>query len=148
LIRFSNELSPARVTNSGVMVGLGEETDELLEVFRDLAAAGCDILTFRLYLRPFQAIIHVHLANRVTDHPFHLTHLRRQGVAVIGTSRKVPGSDEPSATIADRHADLVAKLVRLSRLALGDALHRRLMHAVDLVFVMPLLGMDVARRLK
>jgi lipoic acid synthetase len=34
------------------MVGLGEETVELLEVFRDLAATGCDILTIGQYLRP------------------------------------------------------------------------------------------------
>ncbi len=34
------------------MVGLGEETSELLEVFRDLAATGCDILTIGQYLRP------------------------------------------------------------------------------------------------
>ena len=40
------------VTKSGVMVGFGEETHELLEVFRDLAAVGCDILTIGQYLRP------------------------------------------------------------------------------------------------
>ena len=34
------------------MVGLGEETRELLEVFCDLATAGCDILTIGQYLRP------------------------------------------------------------------------------------------------
>src|ERR1700757_3613311 len=32
--------------------------------------------------------IHMHLADRVTDHPFHLLHLCRQRVAVVGTSRK------------------------------------------------------------
>jgi lipoic acid synthetase len=34
------------------MVGLGEETHELLHVFRDLAAVHCDILTIGQYLRP------------------------------------------------------------------------------------------------
>ncbi len=34
------------------MVGLGEETHELLAVFRDLADVGCDILTIGQYLRP------------------------------------------------------------------------------------------------
>jgi lipoyl synthase len=52
LLRYSKELSPGGVTKSGVMVGLGEETGELLEVFRDLAAVGCDILTIGQYLRP------------------------------------------------------------------------------------------------
>jgi lipoic acid synthetase len=34
------------------MVGLGEELDELLTTFRDLAAVGCRILTIGQYLRP------------------------------------------------------------------------------------------------
>jgi lipoyl synthase len=52
LLRYSKELRPGGITKSGVMVGLGEETYELLEVFRDLAAVGCDILTIGQYLRP------------------------------------------------------------------------------------------------
>jgi lipoic acid synthetase len=52
LLRFAKALRPESVTKSGVMVGLGEETHELLAVFRDLAAAHCDILTIGQYLRP------------------------------------------------------------------------------------------------
>lgn len=52
LLRSSKELRPAGITKSGVMVGLGEETHELLDVFRDLARVGCDILTIGQYLRP------------------------------------------------------------------------------------------------
>lgn len=52
LLRYSKELNPAGLTKSGVMVGIGEETPELLEVFRDLANVGCDILTIGQYLRP------------------------------------------------------------------------------------------------
>jgi lipoic acid synthetase len=52
LLRYSKEMRPAGLTKSGVMVGLGEETRELLQVFRDLAAVGCDILTVGQYLRP------------------------------------------------------------------------------------------------
>ena len=52
LLRYAKELNPGGVTKSGVMVGLGEETGELLEVFRDLAAVHCDILTIGQYLRP------------------------------------------------------------------------------------------------
>jgi lipoic acid synthetase len=52
LLRYSKELWPTGITKSGVMVGLGEETRELLEVFRDLASVGCDILTIGQYLRP------------------------------------------------------------------------------------------------
>jgi lipoyl synthase len=52
LLRYGKELRPAMLTKSGVMVGLGEETPELLRVFADLAAVGCDILTIGQYLRP------------------------------------------------------------------------------------------------
>ncbi|HEV2112874.1 MAG TPA: lipoyl synthase [Terriglobales bacterium] len=45
-------ISPATVSKSGLMVGLGEEMDELLAVFRDLAARQVDILTVGQYLRP------------------------------------------------------------------------------------------------
>jgi lipoyl synthase len=52
LLEYAKELNPTGVTKSGVMVGIGEETAELLEVFRDLAAVNCDILTIGQYLRP------------------------------------------------------------------------------------------------
>ena len=42
------------VTKSGVMVGLGEEWGELLEVMDDLRAVDCDVLTMGQYLRPSQ----------------------------------------------------------------------------------------------
>jgi len=52
LLRYSKEINPGGTTKSGVMVGIGEETHELLSVFRDLSAVGCDILTIGQYLRP------------------------------------------------------------------------------------------------
>ncbi len=52
LLANSKKWDPAVVTKSGVMVGIGEETVELIEVFRDLGACGVDILTIGQYLRP------------------------------------------------------------------------------------------------
>lgn len=40
------------LTKSGLMVGLGETTDELLTTFRDISETGCDILTVGQYLAP------------------------------------------------------------------------------------------------
>jgi lipoic acid synthetase len=40
------------LTKSGLMVGLGESVDELLETFRDIRDTGCDILTVGQYLSP------------------------------------------------------------------------------------------------
>jgi lipoic acid synthetase len=68
LLRYAKELRPAGLTKSGVMVGLGEETAELLEVFRDLAAAGCDILTIGQYLRPSRD--HLPMARLYTPREF------------------------------------------------------------------------------
>ena len=52
LLQKAKASAPATVTKSGVMVGLGETMDELLEVFRDLGSRGVDILTVGQYLRP------------------------------------------------------------------------------------------------
>ena len=68
LLRYAKELRPASITKSGVMVGLGEETHELLEVFRDLADVGCDILTIGQYLRPSRD--HLLMARLYTPREF------------------------------------------------------------------------------
>lgn len=52
LLRYVKELRPDMVTKSGVMVGLGEEGEELLEVFRDMREHSIDVLTVGQYLRP------------------------------------------------------------------------------------------------
>jgi lipoic acid synthetase len=68
LLRYSKTLNPKGLTKSGVMVGLGEETSELLAVFRDLAAVGCDILTIGQYLRPSRD--HLPMARLYTPREF------------------------------------------------------------------------------
>jgi lipoic acid synthetase len=52
LLSNAKQWDPTTVTKSGVMVGIGEETSELIEVFRDLGERGVDILTIGQYLRP------------------------------------------------------------------------------------------------
>jgi lipoyl synthase len=46
------KFSPTAVSKTGVMVGLGEDMDELLQVYRDIAAENVDILTIGQYLSP------------------------------------------------------------------------------------------------
>jgi lipoyl synthase len=55
LLDRSRRYAPGIPTKSGVMVGLGEEHDELVATFRDLRDAGCGILTIGQYLRPSPA---------------------------------------------------------------------------------------------
>ena len=52
LLANVKKFAPGMVSKTGVMVGIGEEMNELLEVFFDLAARHVDILTIGQYLRP------------------------------------------------------------------------------------------------
>jgi lipoyl synthase len=52
LLRHVKALRPDMVTKSGVMVGLGESVDELLQVFRNMREHDIDVLTVGQYLRP------------------------------------------------------------------------------------------------
>ena len=58
-LRVAKELRPDIRTKSGVMVGLGENRDELVQVLRDLRAAKCDLLTIGQYLKPSSGNGHV-----------------------------------------------------------------------------------------
>jgi lipoyl synthase len=55
LLERSRRYAPEIPTKTGLMVGLGEERDELLATFRDLREVGCAILTIGQYLRPTEA---------------------------------------------------------------------------------------------
>jgi len=52
LLDRSRRYAPEIPTKTGLMVGLGEEHDELVATFKDLRHAGCQILTIGQYLRP------------------------------------------------------------------------------------------------
>jgi len=68
LLERSKEISPDIATKSGVMVGLGEDIAELLQVFRDLATRKVDILTVGQYLRPSRD--HLPIARFYTPQEF------------------------------------------------------------------------------
>jgi lipoic acid synthetase len=52
LLERAKELDPNGFTKSGLMVGLGESRDEIMQVMDDLRAAGVDFLTIGQYLQP------------------------------------------------------------------------------------------------
>ena len=76
LLENVKRFAPEMVSKSGVMVGLGETMDELLEVFGDLAARGVDILTIGQYLRPSKD--HLPIARYYTPDEFAL--LKREAL--------------------------------------------------------------------
>jgi lipoic acid synthetase len=68
LLEYAKVIDPRMITKSGVMVGLGEEMHELLQVYRDLAAVGTDVLTIGQYLRPSRD--HLPMARYYTPEEF------------------------------------------------------------------------------
>jgi len=52
VLRRTKERAPTLVCKTGIMVGLGETTDEVLDTMRAIAKQGTDVLTIGQYLRP------------------------------------------------------------------------------------------------
>ena len=52
LLQRVKELDPTMFTKSGIMVGLGEERNEVLQLMDDLRTADVDFLTIGQYLQP------------------------------------------------------------------------------------------------
>lgn len=51
-LRNAKEIQPDAITKTGIMLGLGETPEEVIEVMRDLRAIDVDILTLGQYLQP------------------------------------------------------------------------------------------------
>ncbi|HEX7526804.1 MAG TPA: lipoyl synthase [Gaiellaceae bacterium] len=64
----AHKVAPAVTTKSGLMVGLGETSDEVDAVLADLRAAGVDIVTIGQYLRP--SAKHLPVAEYVAPEAF------------------------------------------------------------------------------
>jgi lipoic acid synthetase len=71
LLARVKRLAPGLTTKSGLMLGLGETREELLDTLGDLRAAGCDVLTMGQYLTP--TLKHVPVARYL--HPEEFTEL-------------------------------------------------------------------------
>ena len=52
LLRYVKSEKKTKFVKSGIMVGLGETEEEVMETIRDLKDAGCDIITMGQYLQP------------------------------------------------------------------------------------------------
>ncbi len=72
LLDRARQYAPETATKSGIMLGLGEEWDEVLDTLGDLRSVGCAILTLGQYLRPSAA----HLAVARYYHPEEFARLK------------------------------------------------------------------------
>jgi len=76
LLRKARERRPGQTTKSGIMVGAGEEWDEVLETMGRIRDEGCDILTIGQYLRPTPEHHPIHRYY----HPDEFAELKRAGL--------------------------------------------------------------------
>ena len=77
VLRWAREMVPDAITKSGMMVGLGERWEEILQVMDDLRAVDCDILTIGQYLQPSR--YHLPIERYYTPQEF--VRLREEGLA-------------------------------------------------------------------
>ena len=105
-LRNAKELDPLVLTKSGIMVGLGETFDEVVEVMRDLAALEVDILTIGQYLQPSKK----HLPIERYYRPDEFEELRRIGLEELGFKWVESG---PLVRSSYRAAEQVRQLSRL-----------------------------------
>jgi lipoic acid synthetase len=68
LLAAARELAPQIPTKSGLMLGLGESEDEVVQTLRDLRAVDCQRLTLGQYLRP--SLAHIPVARYWTPEAF------------------------------------------------------------------------------
>src|SRR4029079_3653164 len=68
LLDRARRWAPEVPTKTGLMVGLGETTDELIDVLRDLRQVDCQILNIRQYLPP--AVAHLPMTRYYTPDEF------------------------------------------------------------------------------
>ena len=68
VLEMVKEMDPTRHTKTSLMLGLGEEPEEIRQALRDLRAVGCDVVTFGQYLQPTPR--HLKVVSYVTPEEF------------------------------------------------------------------------------
>ncbi|MBF0619429.1 MAG: lipoyl synthase [Candidatus Omnitrophica bacterium] len=93
------EVSLSSRVKSGLMVGLGETDDEVLETLKDLRATGCDMVTIGQYLAPFKSRRHIPVRRFVLPAVF--DRYRREALE-MGFSAVVAGPLVRSSYLAEQ----------------------------------------------
>ncbi len=91
---------PTVPTKSGLMLGLGETDEEIIEVLKDLRAHGCEMLTLGQYLQPSRD--HLPVQRFVTPETFDTL---RQTAEAMGFTRVASGPMVRSSYHADLQAN-------------------------------------------
>jgi len=86
-------------TKSGIMVGIGETTDEIILLMQDLVSVGCDILTIGQYLQPTKVHLPVDRFVSPGEFNFYKVEGLKMGFRIVESSPLVRSSYH-----ADEHA--------------------------------------------
>jgi lipoic acid synthetase len=89
-------------TKSGIMVGIGETKEEVLELITDLYEHGCEIMTIGQYLQPTKNHLPVHRYVLLDEFKFYKEFGLKTGLKAVESSPLVRSSYN-----ADKHAELV-----------------------------------------
>ncbi|MCH7786749.1 MAG: lipoyl synthase [Chloroflexi bacterium] len=106
LLERAKKIAPDGVTKSGMMVGLGETWDEIIDTMRDLRSVDCDLLTVGQYLRPSEK--HTPLSRWYTPDEFE--ELRKEGEA-LGFRHVASGPLVRSSYHADEQYEAARKIL-------------------------------------
>ncbi len=68
VLAFVKKIDPTRFTKTSIMLGLGEQDEEILQTLKDLRAIDCDVVTFGQYLQPTPR--HLKVENYITPEKF------------------------------------------------------------------------------
>ena len=112
LLQRVKELDPTIFTKSGIMVGLGEAREEVLQVMDDMRSADIDFLTIGQYLQPTRK--HAAVDRFVTPEEFksYETVARTKGFLLVSSSpltRSSYHADEDFARLSEARKALVAR---------------------------------------
>jgi lipoic acid synthetase len=110
LLQKVKELDPTMFTKSGIMVGLGEERNEVLQLMDDLRSADVDFLTIGQYLQPTKK--HYPLQRFVTPDEFksYATIASAKGFSLVSSSPLTRSSHHAGEDFAALKAARMAKL--------------------------------------
>jgi len=75
LLKEAKQIDLELTTKSGLILGMGEEHDEIIDVMKDLRGVGCDILTIGQYLCPGKGFLPI----KRFYHPDEFIHLKYEG---------------------------------------------------------------------
>jgi len=106
LLQRAKELSPGGFTKSGLMVGLGESREEIMQVMDDLRTAGVDFLTIGQYLQPTKK--HAELVRFWTPEEF-------QGLEATARAKGFQMVSSTPLTRSSYHADADFAQLRAAR---------------------------------